>query len=132
MAHGQASCLDQQHITVCTMVLADMAMTDLQGPANVLVIVPCGLAKVWAKTPDAGAVAARDAYVGSPFTVNRRYAEWAGDASEILSTTYGFLEPEAPVPGPYEVTFKRATTRPISVAELRAQATRRNFSRTKW
>ena len=40
-----------------------------------LVIVPCGRSKVWKKRPEAGPTKAKNAYVGSPFKVNREYAE---------------------------------------------------------
>jgi hypothetical protein len=46
--------------------------------AGTLVIVPRGSAKVWGKRPTAGRVAAKDAYVGAPFKVNREYAERSG------------------------------------------------------
>ncbi len=38
---------------------------------EVLVIVPCGLSKIWDKNPNAGPMPAKDAYTGSPFKVNR-------------------------------------------------------------
>lgn len=86
-----------------------------------LVVVPCGAKKVWADRPHLGAVAARDAYTGTPFKVNRAYAEAVGDAWVILSAKYGFLHPDDVIPGPYEVTFKRKKTEPVSVAMLRQQ-----------
>jgi len=50
------------------------------GHGGVLVIVPCGKAKAWDRTPQVGAVPARDAYVGGPFKANRDYAERFGAA----------------------------------------------------
>lgn len=44
-----------------------------------LIIVPCGLAKIWDKSPQAGPVPARLAYTGPPFKVNREYAEHFSD-----------------------------------------------------
>jgi hypothetical protein len=85
------------------------------------VVVPCGSAKVWDKHPAAGPVAARDAYTGGPFVVNREYAERFGSAWVILSAKYGFVRPTDEIPGPYNVTFKRASTGPVSVAVLRNQ-----------
>lgn len=83
-----------------------------------LVVVPCGAKKVWADHPHLGAVAAMDAYTGTPFKVNRAYAEVAGDVWVILSAKYGFLRPGDMVPGPYEVTFKRKKTGPVAVTVL--------------
>jgi hypothetical protein len=86
-----------------------------------LVVVPCGSAKVWDKRPNAGPTAAADAYTGGPFTLNRKYAERFGDEWVILSAKYGFLRPADPVPGPYNVTFKRRSSRPVESATLRRQ-----------
>ncbi|WP_211589764.1 DUF6884 domain-containing protein [Microbispora sp. H11081] len=88
---------------------------------RVLVIVPCGKAKIWDKNPHAGPTAARDAYIGAPFIVNRRYAERFGDRWVILSAKYGFLNPDDPVEGPYNVTFKRRVSMPIAKASTRRQ-----------
>lgn len=90
-------------------------------PSGLLVIVSCGKAKIWAKHPQAGPTAAADAYVGAPFTVNRRYAEQIGGSWVILSAKHGFLRPADIVPGPYETTFKRRSTNPIGPAALRKQ-----------
>jgi len=49
---------------------------------STLVIVPCGRSKIWDKNPDAGPTVAKDAYAGSPFKVNRRYAERVGSDQE--------------------------------------------------
>lgn len=86
-----------------------------------LVVVPCGSAKVWDKRPGIGPVAARDAYTGAPFILNREYAERFGTAWVILSAKYGFVRPSDEIPGPYNVTFKRRSTGPVATATLRAQ-----------
>jgi len=90
-------------------------------PFGLLVVVPCGKAKIWARNPQAGPTAAADAYVGAPFIVNRRYAELAGGDWVILSAEHGFLRPADVVPGPYETTFKRQSTNPIGPGALREQ-----------
>ena len=59
-----------------------------------LVIVPCGKRKIWDKNSEAGPTKARDVYTGSPFKVNREYAEKFGDPWVILFAKYGFLEPD--------------------------------------
>jgi hypothetical protein len=86
-----------------------------------LVIVPCGLAKIWDKRLDAGPTPARDAYIGAPFVVNREYAERFGDRWVVLSAKYGFIGPDVVVPGPYNVTFKQRSTNPVTVDVLRGQ-----------
>ncbi len=86
-----------------------------------LVIVPCGQQKIWGKHPNAGSTLAKDAYIGTPFKVNRAFAERFGHRWLILSAKYGFIEPEFPIPGPYNVTFKRRSSGPISIAELKEQ-----------
>jgi hypothetical protein len=85
------------------------------------VVVPCGKAKIWDKIPQAGPTSARDAYSGTPFKINRQYAERFGDRWVVLSAKYGFLNPDDSVEGPYDVTFKRRSPVPIDDAALRQQ-----------
>jgi hypothetical protein len=85
------------------------------------------MAKVWDKHPDAGPTPACDAYTGSPFKVNRAYAERFGDSWVILSAKFGYLWPGDPVPGPYNVTFKRRSPAPISAGDLRRQVADRHL-----
>lgn len=86
-----------------------------------LVIIPCGSSKIWNRNPDIGPARASDAYTGTPFKLNREYAERFGDDWMILSAKYGFISPEFVIPGPYEVTFNRRSTNPISFDVLRHQ-----------
>jgi hypothetical protein len=67
---------------------------------------------------------ARHAYTGGPFVMNRKYAERFGDDWMVLSAKYGFLRPDTPVEGPYNVTFKKKASQPIGVAALREQVRR--------
>ena len=90
--------------------------------SRILVVVPCGRAKVWDKDPHAGPTPARDTYTGSPFKVNREYAERFGDSWIILSAKYGFLNPDDIIEGPYNVTFKRRSPPPIQSSALSQQA----------
>lgn len=53
--------------------------------------------------------------------LNRAYADRFGDAWVVLSAKHGFVLPDFVVPGPYEVTFKRPATAPVSVVTLQAQ-----------
>lgn len=85
---------------------------------RILVIVPSGWSKIWDRHPELGPVPARDAYTGTPFRVNRRYAERFGDFWVILSAKYGFISPDFLIPGPYEVTFTQRSTGPISMERL--------------
>ncbi len=88
---------------------------------GVLVIVPCGQQKIWDKFPDHGPTPARNAYTGSPFVVNRTYAEHFAERWVILSAKYGFIPPDFAIPGPYNVTFKQPSTHPVDVATLHDQ-----------
>lgn len=88
---------------------------------DALVIVPCGSAKIWVRHPDAGPTPARDAYTGYPFRVNRAFAERFGAAWLILSAKYGFIEPDFVIPGPYDVSFNRPASGPITPEQLRRQ-----------
>lgn len=73
-------------------------------PTRLLVVVPCGKAKIWARNVQAGPTAAADAYIGAPFIVNGRYAEQRGGDWLILSAKHRFLRPYEMIPGPYETT----------------------------
>jgi len=86
-----------------------------------LVIVPCGQRKIWDRHAEAGPTAARHAYTGAPFRVNREFAEKFGDRWVILSAKYGFISPDFVIPGPYEVTFKKKHTNPIPLSTLAEQ-----------
>lgn len=90
---------------------------------NVLCIVPCSDKKIWDKYPSTGAVKAKDAYLGPLTRVAIKYAErFHGGSWVILSAKYGFLKPGDTVPGPYNVTFKKKSTGPISISRLISQA----------
>lgn len=95
---------------------------------TILVIVPCGTAKIWKRNSLAGPTAARDAYTGAPFKVNREFAEKHADAWVILSAKYGFMDPTFVIPEPYEVTFKNAATRPIDYVTLKYQVRDKRLS----
>lgn len=87
---------------------------------GILVIIPCGQSKIWDKKA-VGAVAARDAYTGAPFKVNREYAERFPERWVILSAKYGFIPPDFMLSGPYNVTFKKKSTGPVSITVLEEQ-----------
>ncbi len=88
---------------------------------GLLVIVPCGRAKIWERHPQAGPTPARDVYQGTPFKVNRKYAERFAVRWVILSAKYGFISPGYVIPGPYDVTFKRPSSGCVCVTCLRMQ-----------
>jgi len=83
--------------------------------ANTLVIIPCGQGKIWDKQPDAGAIQAQYAYTGAPFKVNKEYAEYFADRWVILSAKYGFIDPDYIIPGPYNISFKKKSSGPVSM-----------------
>jgi len=88
---------------------------------GILVVVPCGQRKIWDKDPNRGPTPARDAYIGAPFKVNKKYAAHFAERWVILSAKHGFMSPDFIIPGPYNVTFKDKSTNPISVSSLRSQ-----------
>jgi hypothetical protein len=94
-----------------------------------LVVVPCGVVKIWDREPGRGPIPAREAYIGAPFVVNRAYAERHGNAWVILSAKYGFVAPDDLIPGPYNVTFKRRSPELVPVATLREQVHARGLDR---
>jgi hypothetical protein len=87
-----------------------------------LAVVSCGKRKIWDINPHAGPTAARDAYQGSPFKVNREYAEICSDRWVVLSAKYGFIDPDFRIPCNYNVTFDDSSSNPISIADLVRQA----------
>lgn len=96
---------------------------------GVLVIVPCGQKKIWDCHANTGQTAARDAYTGAPFRINRAYAEVFSNAWIILSAKYGFIEPGFGISGPYNITFKKKGSVPITAQELLEQVRFNNFAR---
>jgi hypothetical protein len=91
-----------------------------------LVIIPCGKMKIWDKNHDAGPQKARNAYAGSPFKVNREYAESRRCDWMILSPKYGFMRPDFVIPGNYDITFKSPDA--ISGLELIRQVERQGLA----
>ncbi len=85
---------------------------------GLLIIVPCGQRKIWDDHPTRGATPAREAYTGAPFKVNKKYAEHFAEQWVILSAKYGFIPPDFIIPGPYNVTFKKKSTNPVTVSAL--------------
>lgn len=88
---------------------------------NLLVMIPCGQCKIWKKDPTHGPTKARVAYVGSPFRVNRVFAERFADKWIILSAKYGLIDPDFIVSKDYDVTFTKPSTNPITVDQIKKQ-----------
>ncbi len=94
---------------------------------KLLVIVPCGYAKIWKKEPNHGPAKAKNAYIGAPFKVNEAFAEKFADRWVVLSAKYGFIDPDFMVPEDYNVTFKKLSTNPISTDALLKQLKEKNL-----
>jgi hypothetical protein len=103
------------------------ASLGAEGPRT-LVIVPCGLEKLWDRQPLAGPTPAKDVYLGNLFAANRAFAERFGHRWVILSAKYGLIDPDFVIPGPYEVTFKDRRTRPIAGYVLSQQMEAAGFT----
>ncbi len=86
-------------------------------------IIPSGKPKIWDRSPELGAVRAREAYTGTFHKLCQAYAEKFADDWLILSPRYGFLKPEDLVLGPYDVRFtlKGTNASTIQMEELKAQ-----------
>lgn len=84
-----------------------------------LCIVPCGQRKIWNKFPNAGPQKAKDVYTGPYASKCIQYAQlFYPESWCILSAKHGFLLPDEIIPGPYEVTFKKKHTNPITKNDL--------------
>ena len=88
---------------------------------GLLVVVPCGQAKIWKKDPTHGPAKAKNAYIGASFRVNRTFAEKFADKWIILSAKYGFIDPDFVIPEDYDVTFTKPSTNPITVDGVKDQ-----------
>jgi hypothetical protein len=97
---------------------------------GLLVIVPCGKAKIWSRHPGHGRVRAREAYTGSLFKVNRRYAERFGETWVILSAKYGFIPPDFKIED-YDATFRKRSPDLVRDAKLRRQIRKLNLGGCK-
>jgi hypothetical protein len=95
--------------------------------SSLLVVVPCGQTKIWKFDPKHGPAKAMDAYTGSPFQVNKSFAQLFSDRWVILSAKYGFMDPEFMIPEDYDVAFKKPATKPISLNELEKQVQEKNL-----
>lgn len=96
---------------------------------GVLVIVPCGQKKIWDRNPSSGPTAAKVAYTGPPFGINKTYADRFGESWVILSAKYGFIEPDFVIAGPYDITFKKRRSGPIGTTRLRGQIEEQHLER---
>jgi len=57
---------------------------------------------------------ARFVYTGTPFLINKRYAEHFGSDWVILSAKYGFIGPDFMIPEDYNITFNDLKSNPIT------------------
>jgi len=94
---------------------------------KLLVVIPCGQAKIWKKELNHGPAKAKNAYVGAPFKVNKAFAEKFSDKWIVLSAKYGFIDPEFIIPKNYNVTFKKPSTNPINTDALKKQLKQKNL-----
>lgn len=87
-----------------------------------LCVISCGKRKIWDRNPTAGPTKAREVYIGSFAAKCREYAErFHPESWCILSAKYGFLSPEDIIAGPYNVSFNKRQTNPISLQKLASQ-----------
>ncbi len=84
------------------------------------IVIPCTKRKIWDVSPNAGPVAARDAYTGPAFMTWRAFAEDSGSPWFILSTKYGLIEPQVAISN-YNIPISEAEADPEFLERLRAQ-----------
>ena len=97
---------------------------------NTLCIIPCGSKKIWDVNPIAGPTKAKEVYIGPFVQKCQQYSEtFYPNSWCILSAKYGFLFPDDLVSGPYNVTFNKKSTNPISSEELGAQVVKKGLNR---
>jgi hypothetical protein len=88
---------------------------------DILVIVPCGTATIWDHEPWSGPTEAYNAYRGTPFKLNRAYAERFADRWMMLSPKFGFIRPNFSIAEPYDVSFRKKSSNPVHIDTLREQ-----------
>ncbi len=89
--------------------------------STALCIIPCGSRKIWSHAPHLGGVAAEQAYISTYHRLCKQYAGLFFDHWVILSAKHGFLRPDDPVDGPYDVAFNRPGDKVIGTEALREQ-----------
>ena len=94
---------------------------------SLLIVVPSGQAKIWKFDPKHGPAKAMDVYTGSPFQVNKAFAQLFSDRWVILSPKYGFMDPDFMIPEDYGVAFKKPETKPTGLEELKKHVQEKNL-----
>lgn len=85
-----------------------------------LIIIPCGKKKIWDDGVTTGPIPARNAYTGTMFKLGVQLSESMKADWIVLSAKYGFIRPDHLIE-PYDVTFKKRSSEPISGKELYSQ-----------
>jgi hypothetical protein len=97
----------------------DILPAAVAGVCRALVVVPSGRRKIWDGEPLREPTSAAAAYTGTPFRLNRQYAQRCGDVCVALSAKFGFIAPHFGIPESYEVSFKYPVTGPFPLVRLR-------------
>lgn len=61
--------------------------------------------------------------------MNKEYAECFADRWVILSAKYGFIEPYFMIPEPYNISFKKKSSKPVSLDTLVSQIKEMNLNK---
>ncbi len=117
--------------TVLTDCKAQISLNENRLENRVALVIGCGKAKIWDKRPNAGSVAAKDAYTGALFRLCRRYAEqFYPDRWFILSANYGLLNPDTLITN-YNISFTDSVEKGISQSQLRVQCSSKLYRYNK-
>ncbi len=95
-----------------------------------VIIVPCTDAKIWDEQPDAGRVAAKNAYTKPVFLKWKEHAEKSGSVWFILSTwrEYGLIKPDHLIEN-YDRGISAACGDQVLKDRLRAQGEEHNWGK---
>jgi hypothetical protein len=97
--------------------------------SKVLIIIPCGKSKIWAKNPNAGPVRAKDAYTSNYFKLCRLYAERFSDRWLIISGKYGVISPDFLLKTNYNKKLNISKTFRIKVSKQIAPTISKGFKK---
>ena len=100
-------------------------------PPRVLGVLACTKTKIWDKNPNAGPTPARIAYIGERFCKDLKIVEAHTTRWVILSSLYGFINPDCVIPEKYNVTFNKpfdaTENRTVSMDDLIRQIREKNL-----
>jgi len=96
---------------------------------KILIIIPCGKKKIWAKDSSIRGVKAKDAYISNYFKLCKLYAERFSDKWLILSGKYGIIEPDFVIDNDYDTKLNASKEFQDKVRKQLMPIIRESFTR---